>query len=79
MSQTHHADNTSKENIYKILDQVVETGTPAKVILKGKVLLISPTQTISKFDLLEEHPGYLIGDSEELVHIDWSSSWEPHL
>jgi hypothetical protein len=77
MSQTSHIIKNSEEDIYKILDQVLETGDPATVILKGKRLLISPYQPISKLDLLEEHPDFIIGDPEELVHMDWSAEWKP--
>jgi hypothetical protein len=77
MSHTSHIIKNSEEDIYKILDHVLETGDPATVILKGRRLLISPYQPISKLDLLEEHPNFIIGDPEDLVHMDWSTEWKP--
>jgi hypothetical protein len=77
MSHTYHNIKATEKNIYKILNQVLETGDPATVVLKGKQLLISPSQAICKLDLLEEHPNFIIGDPEELVHMDWSSEWKP--
>jgi hypothetical protein len=77
MSRVNHNILNSEENIYEILDQVIETGTPATIVLKGKQLLISPSQATSKLDLLEDHPGFILGDPEELVHVDWSSEWNP--
>lgn len=77
MSHTYHDVENTAENIFKILNQVLETGTPATVVMKGKGLLISPSQAISKLDLLEDHPNYITGDPEELVHVDWSSEWKP--
>jgi hypothetical protein len=79
MSHMYHDIDNPAENIFKILDQVLETGDPATVIVKGKRLLISPSQAISKLDLLEEHPNFIIGDPEELVHLDWASEWKPHI
>ena len=77
MSHTSHNVENTSENIFKILNRVLETGTPATVVMKGKGLFISPSQAISKLDLLEEHPNYITGDPEELVHVDWSSQWKP--
>jgi hypothetical protein len=67
---------TAKEfrsNIYRILDQVLETGVPAEIHRKGKVLKIVPGEKPSKLANLEPHPDYLLVDPEEIVHIDWSS------
>jgi len=63
-----------RENIYTILDQVLETGTPIEVIRKGKVLKIVPEQKIDKLSRLTKRD-YLVGDPEEIVHMDWSSEW----
>jgi hypothetical protein len=70
-------NGNTAEDIFKILNQVLETGTPATVVLKGKRLLISPNQTLSKLDLLEEHKNFITGDPEDFVHVDWSSEWKP--
>jgi hypothetical protein len=77
MSHTCPENGNTAENIFKLLNQVLEAGTPATVVLKGKRLLISPTQTLSKLDLLEEHKNFITGDPEDFVHIDWSSEWKP--
>jgi hypothetical protein len=77
MSHTYYNIENTSENIFKILDQVLETGTPATVVINGKGLLITPSQSISKLDLLEKHPNFITGDPEELVHVDWSSEWKP--
>ena len=64
-----------RQNIYKILDQVLEDKIPVEVERKGKILKIVPEETISKFDMLEEHDYIADGDGEDLVHIDWSGFW----
>jgi antitoxin (DNA-binding transcriptional repressor) of toxin-antitoxin stability system len=63
-----------RENIYGILDQVLETGTPVEVIRKGKVLKIVPEQKPDKLSRLKKR-NYLVGDPEDIVHMDWSSEW----
>jgi antitoxin (DNA-binding transcriptional repressor) of toxin-antitoxin stability system len=64
-----------RENIYGILDQVLETGTPVEVIRKGKVLRIVPEQKPDKLSRLKKRD-YLVGDPEDIVHMDWSSEWD---
>ncbi len=68
-----------RENIYKILDQVLETGIPVEIERSGKLLKIVPVVAPrkSKLDRLEDHPGFLVTDPEELVHVDWSGEWKP--
>jgi hypothetical protein len=68
-----------RENIYKILDQVAETGIPVEIIRKGKRLKIvsqSPVdQKASKLSLLVKH-NVMKCPPEELVHLDWSEEWK---
>ena len=68
-----------RENIYRILDQVLETGIPVEIERSGKRLKIVPVEVPGKRKLerLEEHPGSVLCDPEELVHIDWSDQWRP--
>jgi hypothetical protein len=46
---------------------------------KGKRLLVSPAEKKRKLDLLEPHPEFIVENPDALVHIDWSSEWEPSL
>jgi len=65
-----------RENIYRILDQVVETGVPVEIERRGKILRIVTEEPRSKLANLKPRP-YLMCDPEELVHIDWSDDWRP--
>jgi len=65
-----------RANIYRVLDQVLETGVPVEVERRGKRLKIVSTEPRSKLDNLEPHPEYLMGDPEDIVHMDWSIYWE---
>jgi len=65
-----------RENIYRILDQVLETGVPVEIERRGKVLKIVPAEPRSKLENLKARP-YLLSDPEELVHLDWSGEWRP--
>jgi len=66
-----------RQNIFKILDQVIETGLPVIVERNGKKLKIVTVEPASKLENLEPHPGTINGDPEDLVHMDWSEEWKP--
>lgn len=65
-----------RENIYRILDQVVETGVPVEIERHGKILKIVLEEPPSKLDNLRPRP-YLLENPEDLVHLDWSGEWRP--
>lgn len=65
-----------RQDIYRILDQVLETGVPVEIERHGKTLKIVPPEDRSKLDSLRRRD-YLKVDPEELVHIDWSETWRP--
>jgi len=54
-----------------------ETGVPLEVRRKGKRFIITPVQERRKLDKLEPHPEFIVGNPDDLVHMDWSSEWEP--
>lgn len=66
-----------RANIYRLLDEVLDTGVPLEVERKGRRLRIVPNEPVSKLDRLVPHPGFIIGDPDDLVEIDWSEYWNP--
>ena len=68
-----------RKNVYKLLDQVLKSGEAIKVKRNGKHLLISAADPISKLKNLESHPDCIVGDPEDLVHMDWSQDWKPKI
>ncbi len=68
-----------RENIYRILDQVAETGIPVEIVRGRRRLKIVPVETSApdKIARLKARPKVLIGDPEQLVHLDWSKEWKP--
>ncbi len=69
--------STLRANIYKLLDQVLQTGVPIEVERKGKILRITPLSPPSKLGRLIRRATYVRGDANALVHMDWSSEWKP--
>lgn len=66
-----------RENIYRILDRVLDTGKPVEVVRRGKRLKIIPAEPKDKLANLVKRPEYLRCDPEEIVHLDWSKEWRP--
>ena len=73
------SDINNQKNLLRLLDRVAETGVPMEIQRKGKRLLVSPAEKKRKLDQLEPHPEFIVGNPDDLVHIDWSSEWEPNL
>jgi hypothetical protein len=69
-----------RQNIYRILDEVIETGQPVDIERKGSVVRIETKgQDKSIFEVLTPHPGSIVGSADDLVHVDWSQEWKPDL
>ena len=63
-----------RENIYQILDEVIETGTPVEIARKGVILRIVPEKRPSKLARLRKRAGF-DGDPDEIIGLDWSREW----
>ena len=66
-----------RANIFKLLDQVIETGNPLEIERKGSRLTIVPVRQGSRLESLTQRPNFIKGDPDELIHIDWSEEWRP--
>lgn len=64
-----------REDIYRVLDHVLATGEPVVVERNGRRLRIVADDPPSRLGRLVRREGIVVGDSEELVHIDWSGEW----
>lgn len=71
-----------RENIYKVLDEALETGVPVEIERNGRRLRIVPMEEPlprprRRIADIVPLPGLVIGDPEDLVEIDWSVYWNP--
>jgi prevent-host-death family protein len=68
-----------RENIYKILDQVAETGVPVEIVRKGKRLRLIADSPIdrkkTKLSRLLAHD-VMKCEPDEIIHMDWSEEWK---
>lgn len=65
-----------RQDIYRLLDQVLETGEPIEIERKGRRLRIIADDAPAKLERLIERRT-VIGDPDDLVHLDWSDQWRP--
>jgi prevent-host-death family protein len=63
-----------RANIYRVLDQAVETGVPVEVVRKGIVLRIVPETRPSKLSRLKKRTAF-VGDPDDIFKIDWRRAW----
>lgn len=68
-----------RSDVYRLLDRTLATGRPLQVKRKGRLLQIVPVAKGKKMDRLISRPGSILVPPDELVHIDWSRYWKPHL
>lgn len=66
-----------RQNVYRLLDEVLRTGMPLEIERGGRHLRIVPVDAPAKLARLDAHPGTIVGDPEGLVHLDWSTEWRP--
>lgn len=68
-----------RKDIYQLLDQVLATGKPLTVKRKNGTVKIVPDQPVSRISKLERLQKHdcIVGDPEDLVHMDWSKEWKP--
>ena len=65
-----------RQDIYRILDSVLDSGVPVEIERKGRILRIVADTTDSRLRNLEPHD-FIVGDPNDLVHMDWSGEWSP--
>ena len=66
-----------RQDIYKLLDEILDSGVPLEIERRGRRLQIVPAERPSKLDRLIPHPDAMTEDPEWYVHIDWSGEWNP--
>jgi len=66
-----------RSDLYRLLDQVLETGEPLVIERKGRRLRVVADAPPSRLARLPRRPDFVQGDPADLVHLDWSGEWKP--
>jgi hypothetical protein len=64
-----------RQNLYRILDEIIDSGIGVKISRKGEILKILPEKKKSKLERLTEHRT-IIGDPESIINISFDSEWK---
>jgi len=65
-----------RADLYKIVDQVIQSGIPVVIERNGKQVKIIPVEKKSKLSHLKAHPGTMVGNPDDFIHLDWSQEWK---
>ena len=66
-----------RANVYRLLDEVLDSGRPLEIEREGKIVVIAPKKAQSIWERLPQREGAIVGDPDEVIHMDWSSEWNP--
>jgi prevent-host-death family protein len=66
-----------RRDLYKLLDQVLETGKPIEIERRGRRLRIIAVDPPDALARIQPMPGLIVGDPGTLEHVDWSREWRP--
>ena len=68
---------TLRNNIYSILDGVIESGKPVEIERKGHILKILSVDPLGKISKLKKRKTSIIeGNSNDLPNIHWEKEWK---
>jgi len=67
-----------RENLYNLLDSVIEKGELLEISRKGKILRIVPEQRPSRLDKIIAKKITTTSD-DELINTPWESEWKPFI
>jgi hypothetical protein len=64
-----------RQNLYRILDEIIDSGIPVRINRKGEILKIIPEKKKSKLERLIEHKT-IVGDPESIIDISFADEWK---
>ena len=65
-----------RSHLYQRIDELISTGIPIEVNRKGHHIKIILEDPPSKLNNLLHREHVIVGDPEDIVHIDWSTEWQ---
>ncbi|MCL4234072.1 MAG: type II toxin-antitoxin system prevent-host-death family antitoxin [Deltaproteobacteria bacterium] len=66
-----------RADLYRILDRVAKHGETVEISRNGTIVKIVPATAPGKMDRLVPRPDSIVGNPDDLVHMDWSGEWTP--
>ena len=66
-----------RQDVYRLLDQVLSTGQPLEIERNGQLLRITPAHAGSRLERLPVMEELVTEDPSDLASLDWSENWHP--
>ena len=70
-----------RSDLYRILDRVAKSGEEVEITRASGSLVIRPksSERRARRGGAKGNPKLIVGNPDELVHVDWSKHWKPVL
>ena len=66
-----------RQDIYRLLDEVLRTGQPLEIERHGQVLRITAAPPRSRLERIDPVHELIVGDPDGFASWDWSADWRP--
>lgn len=68
-----------RQDIYRLIDRVLETGEPLTIKRHDRTLRLVPDDPPpgGRLGRIRTNPDVIVGDPEDFVELDWSDTWQP--
>ena len=66
-----------RKDLYRILDEILESGEGIEVTRAGGTVLLLPRETPDKLSRLKKR-STILGDSDDIDSIGWEGAWQPN-
>lgn len=67
-----------RQDVYRLLDHVLETGEAIEIDRKGRRLrIVAAAEPVARLSNAPAIEGLVVGDAGDLVHLDWAAEWRP--
>ncbi|MBZ5581223.1 MAG: type II toxin-antitoxin system Phd/YefM family antitoxin [Acidobacteriia bacterium] len=63
-----------REDVYRILDEAIETGRTVEIVRRGKIVRLVPEERASRLARLKKRTGFE-GNPDDIAGMDWSKEW----
>jgi hypothetical protein len=65
-----------RADVYRLLDRAIASGEVLEIERNGVIVRLVPPRASSWLDRLPRRD-LVVGDPDDLVEMDWSTSWDP--
>ncbi|TNM38339.1 type II toxin-antitoxin system Phd/YefM family antitoxin [Nocardioides albidus] len=64
-----------RQDIYRLIDRVIDTGEPLEIERKGHRLRLIADEPVDRLSRISGNPAAVVGDPDDLISMDWSAEW----